>query len=263
MGVSAIFHLNHELPDPVRTAIEALHTSAVAYVHGLWFVVNDTGRDPTYFERHLLSYVAQDFLQSALAIPVLAREGILSTARRELRFILEASIKLCYVQQREYPLPIDEKLQEFERELDSPKISLKERLNLHMLPESERGPFGDEVGRLYGGTSDYVHLTSTQILDRIRAVDAGRTAGKESAGDVESLNALVLRALAASLVYLLHAVPDSVAGDLLVEADGSSHDWLFGRSRWISLVDAHFDYKAERQARLADVRSARAASVQF
>ncbi len=235
----------------------------MTYVQGLSFVVHDTARDSTYFERYLLSYLAQDFLQSTLAIPLLAREGILSTARRELRFILEASIKLCYVQQRDYSLSIDDKVKKFERELGSSNISLKNRLDLHMLPQAHRRPFGNEVGLLYRGTSNYVHLTATQILDRIGAVNAGRTAGKESAADIESLNAIALRTLAASLVYLLHAVPEYVAGDLLVEADGSSRDWLFGRSRWISLLDAQFDYKAERQPRLEDVRRARAATIQF
>jgi hypothetical protein len=115
--------VSHELSSSVRTAITTLGRSTAAYVEGMAFIVYDTGRDPSYFERHLLSYLAQDFLQSALAIPLLVREGILSTARRELRFILEASIKLCYIQQLAYSSPIDEKVKKFRGEFTAVPIS--------------------------------------------------------------------------------------------------------------------------------------------
>jgi hypothetical protein len=132
-----------------------------------------------------------------------------------------------------------------------------------MLPEQLRITFTEEVGRLYGLTSGYVHLTPTQILERIEAVKAGRTAGKETSADVEYLNALVSRTLAASLVLILHSVPDYVAGDLLVQDDGSPPNWYFMASRFISGMDAHFDYKHERQERLAEIAAARATNIKF
>jgi hypothetical protein len=95
------------------------------------------------------------------------------------------------------------------------------RVSLKLLADAERPGFLVDTGRLYGSTSKYVHLTSAQIVERIDAVKAGRTAGKESASDIEAVNALAVRVLAVSLVYILHAVPEYVAGDLLVEADGT------------------------------------------
>ena len=122
-----------------------------------------------------------------------------------------------------------------------------------MLPEELWELFGDETGRVYGLTSNYVHLTPIQIQERIAAVDAGRTAGKESATDIEGLNSLVSRGLAISLTLLFHSVPPYVAGDWLVESDGTSARWYFGASRFLAGIDSHFDYKNERQDRLTEI----------
>jgi hypothetical protein len=212
---------------------------------------------------HLLFYLAQDFLQSAISIVSLSMEGLISVAKRELRFILESAIKLCFVQRKNYGSTVEAKLTQFDKELSSQRISIKDNLKLHMLPEDLRPAFIEEVGRLYGFTSGYVHLTPAQIQERIAAVDAGRTAGKESAADIADLNALLLRNLAASLVLILHSVPDYVAGDWFVEADGTTVKWRFMCSRFLSGMDSYFDYKHERQERLAEIAAARAVNIKF
>lgn len=252
-----------ELPDELRAPLQETEAIIGAYLHGLGLVIRDTARDPKYVETHLLFYLAQDFLQSAVSLISLSMEGLQSVAKRELRFMIEASIKLCFAQQRDYALPVPDKLAQFEKELSSERISIKNNLALAMLPEASRPVFADEVGRLYGLTSGYVHLTPAQIHERIAAVDAGRTAGKEGPADIESLNALIERVLAATLVLILHSVPEYVAGDLLVEDDGSTVRWRFMRSRFLAGMDSHFDYKAERQGRLAEIAAARTANIRF
>jgi hypothetical protein len=132
-----------------------------------------------------------------------------------------------------------------------------------MIPTELAGDFNEEVGRIYGSTSNYVHLTPIQIQERIRAVDEQKTIGKESAADIEELNELVSRALAISLALLFHSVPEHVAGEWLVKANGSTVDWHFTQSRFIAGMDAFFDYKHERQARLAEIRASRRDSVRF
>lgn len=211
----------------------------------------------------MLAYLAQDFLQSAISIVALGAEVLINVAKRELRFIVESSIKLCFVQQGDYVSAVADKLKTFDKELSSQRISIKQNLDLHLLPETLREPFGEEVGRIYGLTSSYVHLTPQQLQERIAAVDAGRTAGKESPEDIVAMNALVARGLAASLVLLFHSVPPYVAGDWLVEDDGASVDWYFAGSRFVAGLDSHFDYKHERQSRLAEIRAARDAAVKF
>jgi hypothetical protein len=234
-----------------------------SFLFGLSFIVQDTARDPSYIDNHLLSYTAQDFLQSTISLPLLIQQGIHNVCRRELRFILEMAIKLCSIQQQQYSSNISSKLDSFKSTLDSSKISVKNQITLEMLTEEKREIFLQDVGRLYGETSNYVHLTTFQILERIRLVDQGYTSGKESPAEVEALNNLIARSLACSLVFLLHSVPSYVAGDLLVNDDGSSPSWIFAQSKYIALIDEYFDYKHERQANLTEIKASRQARISF
>jgi hypothetical protein len=108
-----------------------------------------------------------------------------------------------------------------------------------------------------------VHLSPHQIEERIAAVEAGRTAGKESAEDITDLNDLVSRGLACALVLLLHSVPEYVSGDWLVEPDGTTTNWYFMESKFFAGMDSHFDYKHERQEHLDTVRTTRQSIVRF
>lgn len=120
-----------------------------------------------------------------------------------------------------------------------------------------------EAPECYGLTSAYVHLTPSQIMASIEAAQAGVTAGRERPHDIQGLNRLAERTMAASLVLLLHSVPRWVSGDWLVEPDGSSTAWYFMGSRFIAGMDGEFDYKHERQDRLTEIRDARAAAIRF
>lgn len=236
---------------------------ARSYLGGLSFVVGMAGQDPDFVNTHLLARLSQDLLQSAVSISALAMEGLLNVAKRELRFLVEASVKIAAVQLGSYRTSVADKVQAFEKELRSPSIAIRKQIELRLLPEREHAAFGEEVGRLYGLTSTYVHLSPDQIKQSIAAAAAGVTAGKERPSDVDDLNRLAERVMAASLVFLFHSVPTWVAGDWLVEHDGSSIDWLFMKSRFIAAMDEQFDYKAERKERLAKIQAIRAAAVRF
>lgn len=257
---------DHTSLPPSAEPTAALKTTATIvheYLAGIGFIIGDTARDPGFGTTHLLSYLSQDFIESAVAISFLAREGSLSVPKRELRFIIESSIKMCYVQQKNYSSSIEDKLKQFDKELSSANISIKRDLALSMLPGTLQDEFDEELGRLYGKTSIYVHLTPPQILQRISAVDAGRTIGYESASEVDELNALISRGFSASLVLLLHSVSEYVAGDWLVDADGATINSYFLGSRFIAAMDSFFDYKHERQAQLSTIQKVRAGKVRF
>jgi hypothetical protein len=252
-----------QLPDDLATALAVTRRIVHEYLSTIRFIVGNSARDPAFTSTHLLSYLSQDFIESAGSIAFLAQSGSLSIPKRDLRFIIESSIKLCYVQQKNYRATTDEKLKQFDKELSSPSISIKRDINLWMIPEPLRSDFDEEMGRLYGKTSTFVHLTPTQISQRIAAVDAGRMIGFESPKEVEELNGLLSRGFAVSLVLVFHSVGDYVAGDFLVDSDGSTIDSYFLGSRFLAGMDEYFDYKAERQERLGEVQAARAANIRF
>jgi hypothetical protein len=166
---------NITLFEEIRSEIEVTDSICRSFLSGLRFTVNDTARDPNYIENHLLSYTFQDYLQSTVAIPMLVQAGILNVCKRELRFLLEMSIKLCSVQQQQYYADVNTKLTTLQKTFESTNISMQKDLTLALLPEGERKGFYEEVGRIYGETSNYVHLTLNQILERVDLVNQGRT----------------------------------------------------------------------------------------
>lgn len=251
------------LPADLVAAIKRTYDIVQEYLSIVGFIIHDSSRDPTFYENHLLSYLGQDFIQSAISIVFLAREGALSVAKRELRFIIESSIKMCYIQQKSYSSSVQDKLKIFEKELASPSISVKRDLSLHMLPEDMRLVFDEEIGRLYGLTSRYVHLTPDQLLERIAAVNAGRTVGYENAAEIDELNRLLSRGFSGSLVLVFHGAAEYVAGDWLVNFNGSTSASYFMGSRFMAGMDSFFDYKHERQQQLTAIQAARASRIQF
>ncbi|TGP52552.1 hypothetical protein EN873_14880 [bacterium M00.F.Ca.ET.230.01.1.1] len=160
-------------------------------------------------------------------------------------------------------MTIAEKLSKFEDVLWSQRISVQRNLDLGLLPEAMRPQFIEEVGRLYGITSSFVHLTPAQIEDRIDLASRGRRLGREIPAEIDEFNQLISRGLAASLVLIFHSVPSYVAGDWLVQHDGTTVDWYFTGSRFIAAIDNDFDYKHERQRKLAEVQAARASKMSF
>jgi hypothetical protein len=158
---------------------------------------------------------------------------------------------------------IAEKVRNFNRALESANISIQKNIELEMIPDTERPGFRQEVGRLYGETSGFVHWTPKQILETIAAVDEGRSSGHESPESIQQLNRFISRVLSCSLVFLYHAVPSYVAGDWLVDPNGETHRWYFAQSKYIALMDEHHDYKRERQPILAEVKKKRWETVRF
>ena len=252
-----------DIPAAILPLIVCTERAVSAYIQALRFVVHDTARDPEFSRTHLFAYLVEDLFQSAIAIPLLAAEGMWGVARRELRFILESSTKQAVIQHEAYTTSIQDKLSQFDRLLSSASISCKNRLSLNLLEEDLQPQFLEEVGRLYGEGSSYVHLSMRQIQDRMYSLEKGYRLGFEGEEEAKAATDLVARTLAASIVLLLHGVPSYVAGDLLVESDGTSRDWFFAQSRFIASMDAKFDYKHERNGVIDDVLSKRQSIVSF
>lgn len=252
-----------QLEQELRQPIIELHKIRDAFLFALKFAETNAARDPQYRDTYLLHYLSHDFMQSVCAIPVLAIEGILSASKRETRFILEAAIKLCCIQQNDYTLPIAKRMQNFQELLSTSSITMGKNVPLKMLSEEKRGEFNSEVGRTYGEVCNFVHLTPHQMNERIRLTDAGRISGKESAEDIVELCKLTERVFALALVYIFHAAPSFVTGDFFVEGNGSSVSWHFSASKWMAEIDAHFDYKHERQASLSEIARLRGENIRF
>lgn len=245
------------IPEHLASELALTQTICTDFMRGVITLALGNSRDPTFSKNHLLTCIAEDFLETSLALPHLANESIHNVCRRELRFLLEMSIKMCFVQQAAESSTIEEKLASLQRDFNSPTISLRKRINLALLPEGHREAFNEHVGRLYGEASNYVHLTTTQLQRRLELIGNGRKPGVESLEEVAALNQQIHSTLAASFVFVAHAVPPFAVGDFFVAADGSSFKWALATSQFIAFLDEYFDYKHERQETLEKIRRER------
>jgi hypothetical protein len=87
-----------DLPDELVKQLRTTDLIIRSYLAGIGFIVHDTARDEDFKTTHLLSYIAQDYIESSISIIVLAMEGVHNVAKRELRFLVESSIKICLIQ---------------------------------------------------------------------------------------------------------------------------------------------------------------------
>ncbi|MBY5545990.1 hypothetical protein HFO61_03895 [Rhizobium leguminosarum] len=251
-----------DIPENLRADLNDTSRIVHSYVQLLFCAGAITQGDPKFRDNHLLRPLLQDLIESAFSLSILAREGMHSVLIRELRFVVEASIKLCFVQQRSYQSSIVEKLETFRKELESPRIPLRD-VKLSMLSSDTVRDFTEEAGRLYGRTSSYIHWSASQIQERMDQMEKGNSVGRESQETVQATNDLIRRSLAASLVLVFHSVPEYVAGDTMVEKNGKTIDSYFLQSRYLAEIDAYFDYKHERQKTLNDIKESRAARICF
>ncbi|MGV8830446.1 MAG: hypothetical protein ACOH2N_00600 [Devosia sp.] len=252
-----------ELPPDKAAQLRRTHNIVFSYLGGLRTINEATARDPTYRSSHLMRFLGQDLIEAAVAIEMLATEGVQGVIKRELRFIIEASAKLASVEQEGYARPAKDKLEDFRERLQSHKFSVQREVDLYFFAPDVQVEFVQEVGRLYGTTSSFVHWTADRIQRRMNSVEAGRVAGEDTVADIAELNDLLERALAASLVLVIHSVPKSATGDWMVGLDGETVDWHFTQSRFVAAIDAAFDYKHERQIRLGALQAERTSRIRF
>ncbi|MBR9794385.1 MAG: hypothetical protein GYB58_21845 [Gammaproteobacteria bacterium] len=252
-----------EIPDDLKAEFERTQKIVLGFVQWLQFCIMDTARDSNFTKNHLLSFLHQDILETLFGVLSHVLEGIHTPPIRESRYLLELSIKVSFIQRERYFSTIEEKLAEFDKEIKAPSISPMKRIDLSYLKDDTKPVFLEEVGRLYGAASSFVHVTPKSIEYRQHRVGDGRIMGKESSEDLTKLNDLLQSIYAASLVFLSHSVPQYVIGDWLVDRTGELTKWHYIGSRYIAEIDSTLDYKAERKEILERVVRQRALGIQF
>ena len=251
------------VPQPLEKEFERTHDLVMGFIQWLYFCMADTARDNEFTNNHLLSFLNQDILETLMGVLVLVKEGIHAPVIRESRYLLEVSIKLTYIQQSEYRMPIEGKLKEFENTIKSPSISPMKKISLSLLKPDISEEFLIEVGRLYGESLNFVHLTPHSIEYRRARISHERLLGYESEEDLIQLNNFLQRICAASIVFLSHAVPQYVVGDWHVDSSGGLKKWYYLKSKYIAQIDSSLDYKHERQHVLERLVAERISNVAF
>ena len=191
---------------------------------------------------------ADDFLESAVAIPVLVEQGIFNSARREMRYLLEALVKFVYVdQQLPNDAPLQDRLTLLADNAKVPRSSVDpiDWMTLRLVPQPEE--FRGAVKQAFKSLSGYVHPSRSQIDERLRRATRGEFSGFEGPTVVEAFNRLTSQTLDLAVVLICEGIGPAFTGDLYVHLFDDYPGWKFHRTRFAAQVSRYFDYKVERQ----------------
>lgn len=195
----------------------------------------------------LLQNAVDDLMESAVAIPMLVEQGIFSSARRELRYMLEATVKYVYVdQQLGGDTPLEDRIAYLGDTSRVPRSSISPINDLTIRMLDDRKSFRDAVTQAFGALSGYVHPSQKQLGERLKRAERGEYSGLEGPGVIEAYIRLASQTLDLVLVLVFEGIGPSFTGDVFVQLFDDEPKWKFHRTRYMAQVSKHFEYKMER-----------------
>jgi hypothetical protein len=209
------------------------------------------------FKRALISIGMQDLLlESAVAAMALTREGLLNAARREMRFLLEASIKAWWCDNVEPTGDVARKV-DFLDDLGAVRFrEVIESIAPRMMDPDTVSCLTPAVTNLYAKLSTHVHASSSRVAVDLNRFRHGKFIGFETTGDVNRVNDLFQSVLDIALAAAMESFHSGLVGDVFVGLLDDYRGWAFHKTPFCRSVSAHFDYKAERR-QTAQVRPLR------
>lgn len=216
----------------------------------LMFCFMNASRDGQSNKMNFFLRMIDDIVQSVVSIEILAKEGVINTCRRELRYILELALKSCLIVQKNGFSNVEDQIKKYEKLLNSSNIDPINTINFSYFNEVQKEDFLTYTKRQYGYLCKYSHLSTHQLNERLERINEGRTIGYEGIQELQDLNNDIEKTLSIVIVFLFHSVDQYVVGDFLVPSSGGQNQWYFSKSKFVNIIDQTMDYKHERKSHL-------------
>lgn len=241
---------------PYQAAIKHLDRMVEQYGMAITAIDLMATRHPPFFDSLITLRVKPHFVQSMMAAASLVKEGMLDPARRELRFLVEASVKTLWLDrggERTNGAPdagsfdVTRKVATLD-DLGSRKFGgIVSELEFGLLPDDAVATYRQTATDLYSKLSTYTHVSSANVKRDLANFDRDWSFDFETIQDVEAIAQLAKRVLDLALASHFEAFDHGLVGDVLVNVFDDEPRWLFRKTPLVGAIDRHFDYKAERQ----------------
>lgn len=215
-----------------------------------------SSRDNGFLEKSMVMRGLEDISESAVLIGMSIENSVRNVVRRELRYLLEMSVKALIVDQNMATSSFEDRAVFMDRKIKSAGIDDSKDLRLSLIP----GLQGEVIGRinsLYYKLSEYVHPSVSQIRERVRLSDSGVRMGFDSVDEIKKINDVVFDVYSLILVIILHAIATDFTGDLMLRVFDSRHEWRFHGNKYVAAIDAFYDYKDERKSCINQLKQIR------
>ncbi len=231
-----------------KQGLKHLHGVIHDFVSTLRSIALYSTRAGAIYPEFLTIRTIDELIQSAVAIGILADNGIFSTVKRELRYLIELTTKNVIVDYRLMGKNLSSKIDYLHSDIASSSI---EAIETFVPPFDNKinAEFIAEVKDFFRKACAYIHPSRKQFKDRIANYEKGNTIGFEPAKMLTSTNQLIFRAFDMILVLVFHAFGESMSGDLFINFFDDYNDWKFHKGKYVSKYSRLFDYKAERKDR--------------
>lgn len=219
-------------------------------------------RHPPYFGRLITLRLKPRLMESLIAAAQAVKEGLHDPARRELRFLLEASVKTLWLDSGcptigdgsgrtggVRPATVTGKvaaLDDLGREHFGEVV---DSLAFRLMDAKGIAKYRQTAKSLYRQLSTHVHVSTRPIARDLKAFDRDRHIGFETIGDVNAIVDLMRQVLDLALASHLEAFDGGLVGDIFTALLDDMARWSFHRTPLVAAVSRHFDYKVERQDR--------------
>lgn len=188
-----------------------------------------------------------DIAQSIMAGWRLAEDGLINPVKRELRYVIESCVKYLYADQQNANSPLQARVQ-FLRTIDS-SIDVRRGLQLDAMHPDDAKKFVDELYDAYRDCCAFVHVSPSQVDERLKRAERGGALGYETPDELRTLGRLMYRVYDMALALYFHGYGLSMAGDMFIRVLDDQEQWSFHKGKYVRLVSAYFDYKTERNIR--------------
>lgn len=226
-----------------RKFLSGFSSDAVNTIRNISFY---STRAKTIYDEFLTIRATDDLIQSAISMFFLIDNGIHNIAKREIRYLLEMTVKYLVVDQECDGKPLSEKTQYLQDNVPNSSIEVVDRLNLPFDSDINK-QFKDDVRDVFYKACAFTHPSKLQIDEQIRYYEKGIYLGFETAKMLASVNKTVFRAYDLILTMLFVGFGQSISGDLFIEIYDNNAKWKFHKGKYVRMYSKLFDYKFERQ----------------
>jgi hypothetical protein len=245
---------------PYQDAIALVDRLIVEYGLGINAIELAATRDPGLFEEQITLRIKQHFVQSMIAASSMIKEGLHDPAKREMRFLVEASVKSLWLDSGcpaiqkskvEEPRPVLSGVAEKVAALDGlgrERFSaVVDSLKFGLLDGAAADLYRQTAKSLFSKLSTTTHISSRDVARDLSNFDKGRHFAFETVADVNAITALLKQVLDFALASHFEAFDHDLVGDIFEPPIAKR--WSFLKTPLVSAIDRHFDYKAERQSK--------------
>lgn len=239
-------HVRLKESRPFQEEINFLHSITLDFIYGLWVTRLMSTRAPRIYNEFLVFRNLDEYIESAIGIEMLIKEGIINLGRRELRYLLESIVKYYKADMTVQEGSLRDKIIFLRNEIPNSSIDIVSDINIGGLAGLASN-FKNEIKDTFIKSCAYVHPSESQIKERLSNYEKGNTIGFESITQIRKMNRLLFRVYDMILVIVFNDLGLGLAGDIFVGVLDENRDWKYHKGKYISVLSSFFDYKVERK----------------